>query len=271
MTIAQFMSYFGFLSMPFVKTTEPKNLFLSRLVKQVLDRMESLIGQRGIALLCGDAGAGKTTAMRAFVATLDVNAHQIVYVDNPTIGSRGIFNSVASQLNIDPPYQNWKLMKTLKEIIEKNQREYKKTTVLIIDDAHLLKPATLEELRLFTNFRFDAWSPMTLILMAQPQLRQRLQLNYLQAFRQRITFQAHITGIEQNEAKPFIDHQLRQAGRTDHIFSDNVCLDIYQHARGLPRVINTLALNCLWEICRQNKNVVDPPILEKVLMNDQFT
>lgn len=263
------MTHFGFMSMPFCKTTEPKNLFLSRLVKQLLDRLESLIGQRGIALLCGDVGAGKTTAMRAFVATLDANAHQIVYIDNPTIGSRGIFNTIANQLNIDPPYQKWQLIQTLKEIIEKNQREYKKTTVLIIDDAHLLKPPDLEEIRLFTNFRFDAYSPMTLILMAQPQLKQRLQLNSLQAFSQRITLQTQITGIEQNEAKPFIEHQINQAGRTDHIFSDNVCVDIYQQAKGLPRVMNYLCLNCLWEICRQNKNVVDAAILEKVLMEYQ--
>ncbi len=260
------MAYFGFLTMPFCKGIEPQNLFLSRLLTQLLDRLETLIGQRGIALISGDVGAGKTCALRAFTHKLDARQHDIIYIDNPAAGMRAIFNSAAGQLNIEAPYHKWKLAETLKTAIEKNFRDYKKSTLFIIDDAHLLKNQELEELRVFNNFRFDAHAPLTLILIAQPELNNRLRLGSLQAFNQRIILRATLAGIDHDEAKPYIASQLEAAGRVDPIFSENVVEEIFQQARGLPRLINTLCRECLFDIARQNKQIVDGPVLEKILL-----
>ena len=89
----------------------------------------------------------------------------------------------------------------------------------------------------------------------------------MEAIAQRITIRTQFTGIEHDEIQKYIQHHLAIAGRTDNIFSDNVIADIYQHARGIPRLINTLCYECLLEIYIQNKNVVDGPILQKVLVN----
>lgn len=137
----------------------------------------------------------------------------------------------------------------------------------IIDDAQLLPTPALEELRLFTNFRLDSHSPLTLILLAQPEFRKMIQLQSLQAFSQRISLRTHLSGLQQNEIAPYIKHQLEMAGRTDHLFSDDVMQDIYQHARGLPRLINSLGYECLLETFLQKKNIVDTAILEKVMLN----
>ncbi|MDZ7369518.1 MAG: AAA family ATPase [candidate division KSB1 bacterium] len=188
-----------------------------------------------------------------------------VYIDDPTLGLRGMLSSIAHQLNLNAKFFKWQLVPELKAAIEKNFADYHKTTLLIIDDAQHLKPQALDELRLLTNFHIDSKAPLSLILLAQPEFRKLVQLQALEAFRQRLTLRVHLTGLAQSEAAAYVKHQLEIAGRTDTLFTDDVIAEIYQQAKGIPRLINTLCYECLLDIYRQQKNVVDLPTLEKVL------
>jgi len=261
----QVAAYFGFLTEPFTKDIAAKSLFISTQLKTLFARLTQLIARRGLALITGEVGSGKSTAIRAFAESLEKTQFDWVYIEDPTIGMRGVWASVASQLGLNPKFFKWQLMPTIKNAIEKNFHDYHKTTIIVIDDAQLLKPVALEELRLFTNFRIDSHSPMLLILLAQPEFRKLIQLKALAAFSQRLTLRAHLTGLQQNEAKEYIQHHLAIAGRTDPIFTDDVISEIYQQAKGLPRLINTLCYDCLWETYELQKSLVDLPTLERVL------
>lgn len=261
----QFTAYFGFLAEPFTKDIAAKSLFISKQLKALFGRLRQLFARRGLALITGEVGSGKSTAIRAFAESLEKNQFAWVYIDDPTIGMRGLWSSVAAQLGLNIKFFKWQLLPTIKNAIEKNFHDDHKTTVLVIDDAHLLEPAALEELRLFTNFRIDSHSPMLLILLAQPEFRNFLQLKALEAFSQRLVLRAQVTGLEENEVKEYIKHHLAIAGRTDPLFTDDVITEIYHHAKGLPRLINTLCYDCLWEIYELQKSLVDLPALERVL------
>jgi type II secretory pathway predicted ATPase ExeA len=261
----QFTAYFGFLTEPFAKDIAAKSLFISNQLKTLFARLTQLIARRGLALITGEVGSGKSTALRAFAESLEKNQFDWVYIEDPTIGMRGLWTSVASQLNLNPKFFKWQLMPIIKSAIEKNFHDYHKTTIVVIDDAQLLKPAALEELRLFTNFRIDSHSPMMLILLAHPEFRKLVQLKALEAFSQRLTLRAHLTGLEQSEAKEYIQHHLAVAGRSDPLFTDDVIVELFQHARGLPRLINTLCYDCLWDAYEQQNSLVDLPTLERVL------
>jgi len=258
-------AHFGFITEPFSKEIATKSLFLSAQLKGLFERLRLFIGRRGIALITGEVGSGKSTAVRAFADTVDKNQHALVYIDNPTLGVRGMFNNVARQLNLNAPFFKWQLVSELKAAIEKNFTDYHKTTLLIIDDAQHLRPQALDELRLLTNFHIDSKAPLSLILLAQPEFRTIVQLKALEAFRQRLTVRIHLTGLAQDEAGAYVKHQLEVAGRTDMLFTDEVITEIYQQAKGIPRLINTLCYECLLEIYQQHKNLVDMPTLEKVL------
>jgi len=156
--------------------------------------------------------------------------------------------------------------KTCPELAEGNAHDFNKTTLLIIDEAQLLDPKTLEELRLFTNFKIDSQAPLNLILSGQPDLKRTLQLNSMKALSQRINCHYHLTGLDSDETKAYILHHLAVAGRADAIFSDEVNSEIFQQAKGIPRVINKLCYDCLNQIYRENKNIVDLPTLDKVLL-----
>ncbi|MFQ5630550.1 MAG: ExeA family protein [bacterium] len=262
---SRFTAYFGFLTEPFTKGIAAKSLFISNQLEDLFTRLRQLIARRGLALITGEVGSGKSTAIRAFAESIDKNQFECVYIEDPTIGMRGIWTAVAAQLGLDIKFFKWQLMPAIKNAIEKNFHDYHKTTIIVIDDAQLLKPEAIEELRLFTNFRMDSHSPMMLILLAQPEFRKLIALKTFEAFRQRLSLRVHLTGLQQDEAKEYIGHHLAIAGRVDPLFTDDVITEIYQQAKGLPRLINTICYDCLWEACEKQNNLIDLPTLERVL------
>jgi len=260
-------TYFGFLAEPFSKDIPAKALYLTEQLKSLFARLRQLLGRRGLALITGEVGCGKSTALRAFADTLDKTQTDWVYIDDPTLGTKGLFNAIATQLNLNTQYFKWRLIPGLKAAIEKAFHDHGKTTVITIDEAQLLKPQELEELRLFTNFKIDSYSPLTLILLAQPDFTKLVRLKSLEAFRQRLVLRTHLIGLTQQEALYYVKHHLQLAGRTDPLFTDDLTTEIYQQAKGLPRLINTLCYECLYQTYLEKKNLVDMPTLEKVLLN----
>ncbi len=259
-------AHFGFLTEPFSKELSAKSLFMTQQLKTLFQRLDQLLRRRGIALITGEVGCGKSTAIRAFAEQIEKKQVDFVYIDDPTIGMRGVFNAIANQLNLSAKYFKWQLMTGLKAAIEKNCHDYGKTTVVVIDEAQLLKVPNLEELRLFTNFKIDSHSPMTLILLAHPDFTNLVRLKSLEAFRQRLVLRAHLNGLTTDEAHAYVKHHLEIAGRTDPLFTDDAITEIYQQAKGIPRLINTLCYECLYQIYSENKNIVDMPTVETVLL-----
>ncbi len=256
----------GFTREPFDKNLPTKHLFFSKQIKQLFSQLKLLLQRRGIALITGEIGAGKSTAIRAFTEQLETNQYDVAYIADPTIGIRGILNSIAIQLRLEGGYFKWQLLEQLKAAIEKNAYDFNKTTLLIIDEVQHISPKELEQIRLFTNFKIDSQTPLNLILMGQPDVNKTIRLHSMKALFQRTNFRYHLSGLDKNEAKPYIIHHLSVAGRTDTLFSDDVIEDIFQHAKGIPRVINNLCYACLIEIYHTNKNIIDTPTLENVLL-----
>jgi len=256
----------GFSRQPFDKNIPSKQLFIARQIKQLFYQLQQLLQRRGIALITGEIGAGKSTAIRAFIDQLEPNRYDIAYVSDPTIGIRGILNSIAIQLHLEGGYFKWQLLEQLKHSIEKNAYDFNKTTLLIIDEVQHLDTKALEQIRLFTNFKIDSQTPLNLILLGQSDVNKTIRLQSLQALAQRTTVRYHLSGLDKAEAKPYISHHLAIAGRTDVLFSDEVIEEIFQQAKGIPRVINNLCYACLLEIYQQNKSIVDTPTLERVLI-----
>ena len=265
-----FTEALGLVRQPFDKNLPARQLFHSHQIKELFQALKLFLGRRGIAMVTGEIGAGKSTAIRAFTESLEPTHYDIAYIHDPTIGMRGILNAMAIQLNLEAGYFKWQLLEKLKQTIEKNAANFNKTTLLIIDEAQLLTTRVLEELRMFTNFKIDSASPLNLILLGQPELNKIIRLNSLKALFQRINCRYHLTGLEAGEICGYIAHHMRIAGRTDSLFAEEVITEIFQQAQGIPRVINKLAYDCLLEIFQQNKNQVTNDILEIVLVKWDF-
>jgi type II secretory pathway predicted ATPase ExeA len=129
--------------------------------------------------------------------------------------------------------------------------------VLLVDEAHLLSPEQLEELRLLTNCEMDSRQAFACLLLGQPTLRRKLRQGVLAALDQRIALRCTIDGMDLKETGQYIAHNIKLAGRTDTLFSDDAVALIHEASRGLPRAVNNLATQSLIAAYATNKSICD--------------
>ncbi|MCL4513996.1 MAG: AAA family ATPase [Firmicutes bacterium] len=143
-----------------------------------------------------------------------------------------------------------------------------KTPVIIIDEGHLLGKEMLEEIRFLTNFRMDSFSPMSLILLGQPELRRILQMQIYEAIVQRLHVRFHLPGMEKQETKGYISHHLKIAGVTNPLFTDDAIEVIHDFTGGIARKVNKVCTACLLDACTQRKILIDDRMVRVVLDNE---
>src|SRR6266511_2633575 len=142
---------------------------------EAVARITWLIGERAIGVVTGEVGAGKTVAARAATSAMDPVRHTIIYLANPLVGQRGIYAEIARTLGQTPRYLKAALVAQAAELLSAEHAEKAKTSVLIIDEAHLLTGEQFEEIRMLTNHDMDAHSPLAclLLLLGQPTVQPR--------------------------------------------------------------------------------------------------
>lgn len=143
------------------------------------------------------------------------------------------------------------------EALAAEETERGKTVTVVVDEAHLLDPDQLEELRLLTNADMDSHSPFACLLVGQPTLRRRIKLGTFAALDQRIALRFAMPPMTPTETTAYIGHHLALAGRSDTLFSDDAVALVHQVSRGLPRAVNNLALQSLVAAYATDKAIVD--------------
>jgi len=255
--IERLRAHYGFGRTPFGRDLAPGMLHQHRGHAEAVARITWLIAERAIGVVTGEVGAGKTVAARAATQALDPVRHTVVYLPNPCIGQRGLYAEIVRHLGGHPRFYKASLVAQAAELLSAEDAEKAKTTVVIIDEAHLLSGEQLEEVRMLTNHEMDARSPFACLLLGQPTLRRRLKIGTLAALDQRIALRYHLDGMDLSETLSYIKHHLKLAGRSDTLFSDDAIGLLHQTSRGIPRAVNNLALQALIAAFADGKGTVD--------------
>jgi type II secretory pathway predicted ATPase ExeA len=252
-------SHWGFTIMPFTASIPVAGLFASAAHKEAVARLRWLISARGLGVLTGEVGSGKTVAVRAAADGLDASRHNLIYLPNPQVGVRGIHGAVAHALGQTPRFHHATLIPQVEAALAAEADERSRHVLLAIDESHLMTGEQLEAVRMLTNHDLDSRSPLTIVLIGQPTLRRRLRVGDMAALDQRVQLRYHIPSpaLTPPEAGGYIRRHLEQAGRSDTIFSDDAIAVIHAQARGLPRAINRLAITALLAACAAGKTIVD--------------
>jgi len=253
----QMRTYFGFTKTPFTREIAPGQLHRHTGHTEAVARISYCIQTRGLGLVTGEVGAGKTVAIRAATSILDGSRHTVIYLGNPTIGTRGIYGSIVTALGGTPRFHKPDLVAQTMSLLDAEETEKAKTSILIIDEAHLLSRDQLEEVRMLTNNEMDSHSQIAVLLVGQPTLRRMVKLGTFAALDQRITMRAALDGMEAAETKSYIQHHGKLAGREDTLFSDDAIELIHRTSRGMPRAINNLATHALTAAFFAKKSIVD--------------
>ena len=255
--IEKLQSHYGFSRTPFGRGLAPQTLHRHGAHAEAVARIGWCIHERGLGVITGEVGAGKTVAVRAALTALDSSRHTIIYLGNPAVGGRGLYGCIVTALGGTPRFHKAALIPQTTDLLAAEEHERGRTTILVLDEAHLLDPGQLEELRLLTNSEMDSHSPFACLLVGQPTLRRRIKLGTFAALDQRITLRYAMAGMTDTETAGYLSHHLKLVGRSDTLFSDDATALIHQVSRGLPRAVNNLAIQALVAAYAGNKTIVD--------------
>ena len=252
-------AHWGFTVMPFGPAIPVPGLFGSAAHKEAVARLRWLISARGLGVITGEVGSGKTAAVRAAVAGLDASRHTLIYLPNPQIGVRGSPGAGATALGQVPRFHHATLIPQVEAALAAEADERSRNVILAIDESHLMTHEQLEAVRMLTNHDLDSRSPLTILLIGQPTLKRRLRVGDMAALEQRVQLRYHIPApaLTLAEADGYIRRHLEHAGRSDTLFSDDAVRAVHAHARGLPRAINRLAITALLAAYAAGKTIVD--------------
>ena len=263
--------FYGFSAMPFARGLTTSKLFVSSGQEELKARLTYVVGERGIGLITGEIGSGKSTAVRAFVEGLDPTRYTVIYTANPLIGVSGFYREVLEALAEPVPRYRQQMVLALRRCFDVLTNEWKKTPVIIVDEAHLADQRMLEETRLLLNVRMDSQAAAALVLVGHSELRRTLRLSINEAFWQRTSIRYHLKPLDLTETGAYIRHQLTVNGyRGTALFSDGFVAKAYDYTKGIPRQINLVCTHALMAGCADKKQVLDETVLRQVI-NDLET
>lgn len=241
--------FYGFRENPFNQTPDTSFFFASEGHQSALNAMVYAIQQRkGFIVITGEIGSGKTTVARTLLRKMDNNIKSAL-ITNTHLSPKGILTFIMEDLGIKPNgTSKEKLLIQLNEFLIQ-QMQSDTNVVLIIDEAQNLSPACLEEVRMLSNLETEKEKLIQIILIGQPELKQKLELPILTQLRQRVSVYYHLSPLSIEDTKRYIVHRLnlvRSNGRDYYsLFDDRAIEQIYRVSRGIPRIINNLCDHAL--------------------------
>ncbi len=262
-----YKEYWALKEMPFENAPNPKFYFSSPQHEEGLSRLLYGIRQhKGALMVTGEIGCGKTLLSRSLVGRLKSERVEIVLIPSPSSQGIELLQEILSYMTKEPIAKSgWELRQTFERRLIENLNGGK-DTVVILDEAQVINDqATFEELRLLLNFQLADRFLLTLVLLGQPELKEKVSL--IDQLDQRIEIRHHLKPFNYNETAGYIVFRLKTAGLNDaeKLFLPEALRLIHQHSRGVPRNINNLCDLSLLTAFIARTRIIDPTIIEHVL------
>ncbi|KXK04232.1 MAG: type II secretory pathway protein ExeA [Acidobacteria bacterium OLB17] len=238
--------FFGLEDSPFTLTPDPRYIVFTPSYNEVLASLYYGLEQaKGLIVLTGEVGTGKTTALRWILRRLDSSV-LAAYVFNPRLSIDEFYHHVTQMLGIKDWTNKAELLNVMGNVLAERHRRGLRT-VIIIDEAHELSDYVLEEIRLLMNFESDNAKHLQIVLTGQPELRDRLNQANLRQLKQRVALRCNMHPFPTvEEVERYITERLIIAGAEDpQIFSPEAIDMIFRCSEGIPRQINNLCDNAM--------------------------
>ena len=234
--------YFQLRERPFALSPDPEYLYPSRVHQEALSYLRyGIEGHAGFVVITGEIGSGKTTMLQSLLGRLDRNT-TVARLVNTMLDARELLEAIVLDFGMDPTGMSKPvLLHRLGQFLVQ-QRQAGRLTLLVIDEAQNLSLPALEEIRMLSNLETEKSKLIQIVMIGQPDLRDKLALPQLEQLRQRITVSYHLQPLDAGETHNYINHRLRRAAIGAPVeFSREVTDVIYARSRGVPRIINVIA------------------------------
>ena len=241
------MSYvarYGLEFNPFVKNA-PDVIIETNDYKQIYQRLNFLIDNKGFGVITGEPGRGKTTAVRHFTKQLNPSLFKVVYTSLSTLTLSEFYRYLASEFGIEPRHGKSDNYKAIQSEISRYYHEKKITPLFIIDEANYINSSILNEFKMLFNFEMDSKDRAIVLLVGMPTLNNTLRLAVNESLRQRITMNYNMSNLNKESGRDYILGRLQMAKCTQIVFDEPSLESIINAANGIPRIINKICDMCL--------------------------
>jgi general secretion pathway protein A len=263
-----YKEFYGLEDLPFTLTPDPRFIVFTPSYNEVLASLYyGLENAKGLIVLTGEVGTGKTTALRWILRRLDSSV-LAAYVFNPRLSIDEFYHHVTQMLGIKDWNNKAELLSLMGRVLEERHRRGLRT-VLIIDEAHELSDYVLEEIRLLMNFESDNAKHLQIVLTGQPELREKLNQPNLRQLKQRVALRCKIHSLPNvDETERYITERLLISGSDQpNVFTPGAIDFIFQCSEGIPRQINNLCDNAMLAGYAAGEQIISRAIIEEVADN----
>jgi len=260
-----YKQFYGLRDIPFSLAPDPKYLFRTDSLLEVFANLQyGIENGKGIVVVTGEVGTGKTTILRSMLQSLDRSV-LAAYIFNPLLSTSEFFDLLAGEFRMRPQQSKAAMLRLLGNLLMARHSQGLRT-VLVVDEAHLLPRHLLEEIRLLLNFETNREKLLQVILCGQPELHDLLSQPELRQLKQRVSLKCSIKNLTQHETAEYIRWRLRIAGSTnENLFEPEALALVHRVSGGIPRIINNICDNALLTGFSENSSNITTAIINDVM------
>ncbi|MBP6343280.1 MAG: AAA family ATPase [Candidatus Omnitrophica bacterium] len=260
-----YTNFYNLKEIPFNITSDPSFFFGSSIHEEAFSNiLYGILARKGIVVMTGEIGTGKTTLCRALLNRLDQQV-KTAFIFNPCFSDVQLLQLILRDLGIANHKTSDKL-----ELIESlnafllEQSSQGNNVAIIIDEAQNLDVHQLEQIRLLSNLETEKHKLLQILLVGQPELFDKLKLPELRQLNQRVSVRYHITPLLTEDVKNYIQHRLKTAGSLSKIhFTEEAFEAVYRHSKGVPRLINVICDRALLAGFVKDTFIIDDAIIHQ--------
>lgn len=259
------LSFYNLTEMPFSKEIGTESLINLPSVEKAVKQLKFLIDTKGIGVITGKSGSGKSCILRLLSQSLNPGLYQPVYICHSSVGLMEFYTHLANALGLEVSGRRAALFRALKERIITLNKTSRIHPVLIIDEADKLNIDILGELRLLTNFEYDSYNALTILLCGQESLNAKFGLSILESLANSITVSVNIDTLPEEETFTYIEQRVQEVGNNPTLFTKNAMSLIHNASGGVLRSIGTIATGAIFNAYLTKSEQVEKEHVQQIL------
>jgi len=257
-----FTHHFGMKTLPFREHPPLDAILSDDRFERARARLDHFREHGRVALLCGRTGVGKTTLVRSFLAAADARHYFPLFLKTSRLGASALLRLMVVGMGERPARGR---ERHFSQLIEKAS-SLSKAVLLVVDDAHLVDPVSLHDLRLLSDTTGNDNKPLFRVLLSgQEDLQLLFRQERFADLNDRMNIRVLLSSLSEAEAQDYIQRQLKKSGASTAIIPQEIARMIHHHCAGVPRRINNAATNCLLTAAAEKLKIIDEACASRAL------